>query len=120
MAALSSSASASVVTTGLDVAAETRSFNEQLMSRMAGQPALYQAKDPAAAIQALRAGSFSGQPAVRRDPGRGRPALHQAKDPAAAIEALRAGSFSGQPPVRLDQASDRTVSSPAGPVGVRV
>lgn len=85
MSAPSSSASASVVTTGLDVVAETRSFNEQLMRAMAGQPALYQAKDPAAAI-----------------------------------EAARAASFSGQPPVRLDQASDRTVSSPAGPVGVRV
>jgi acetyl esterase len=47
-----------VATTGLDVAAETRAFNQDLMRRMAGQPALYDAADPAAAIRAIRAGGF--------------------------------------------------------------
>jgi acetyl esterase len=49
-----------VVTTGLDVVDETRAFNEDLMRRLAGQPALYEAADPLAAIQATRAGGFAG------------------------------------------------------------
>jgi acetyl esterase/lipase len=69
---LSASASAGVVTTGLDVAAETRSFKEQLMNRVASQPALYEAPDPAAAIEAARTGSFTGAPRPRLDQARDR------------------------------------------------
>jgi acetyl esterase len=72
MSTASPSASAGVITTGLDVAAETRSFNEELMSRLAGQPALYEAADPAAAIEAARSGSFTGAPRPRLDQGRDR------------------------------------------------
>ncbi|MGE5292385.1 MAG: alpha/beta hydrolase [Micromonosporaceae bacterium] len=61
----SSSAPAGVITTGLDVAAETRAFNEELMSQLANQPALYEATDQAAAIEAARAGSFTGVPRPR-------------------------------------------------------
>jgi acetyl esterase/lipase len=71
----SPSASASVITTGLDVAAETRSFNEQLMSRFESQQALYEAPDPAAAIEAARAGSTAGVPRPRLDQARDRSVL---------------------------------------------
>lgn len=53
---------AGVATTGLDVVEETRAFNADLMRRMAGQPALYEAVDQAAAIQAVRKGGFAGIP----------------------------------------------------------
>jgi acetyl esterase len=51
-----------VSTTGLDVVAETRAANEDLMGRMAGQPAIYEADDQAAAIEAIRSGGFAGIP----------------------------------------------------------
>jgi len=74
----SPSASAGVITTGLDVAAETRSFNEQLMSRVADQPALYEAPDSAAAIEAAREGSFTGAPRPRLDQARDRTVISPA------------------------------------------
>jgi acetyl esterase len=64
---------AGVATTGLDVAEETRAFNSDLMRRMAGQPAVYEAVDQAAAIQAVRRGGFAGIPQKRpSDHGNGR------------------------------------------------
>jgi hypothetical protein len=64
------SAPVGVVTTGLDVVDATRAFNEDLMRRLAGQPALHEAADPAAAIQSTRADGFAGFPR--------RPSLKQA------------------------------------------
>jgi acetyl esterase len=51
-----------VVTTGLDVAEETRAFNEGLIAKMAGQTPLYEAPDPEAAIRAVRREGFAGIP----------------------------------------------------------
>jgi acetyl esterase len=51
-----------VSTTGLDVVEETRAANEDLMRRMAGQPAIYEAEDQAGAIEATRSGGFAGIP----------------------------------------------------------
>jgi acetyl esterase len=67
-----------VVTTGLDVVAQTRSFNEQMMSRLAGQPTLYEASDPVAAIEAARTGSFTGAPRPRLDQARDRTVVSSA------------------------------------------
>jgi acetyl esterase/lipase len=66
-----SSDSATVITTGLDVIEETRSFTEQLSERLAAQTPLYEAADPAAAIADARAVGFTGNL---------RPSLEQARD----------------------------------------
>jgi acetyl esterase len=51
-----------VVTTGLDVADETRAFNEGLIAKMGDQTPLYEAEDVAAAIRAVRSEGFAGIP----------------------------------------------------------
>ncbi len=62
---------ATVMTTGLDVADETRSFTERLIAGLATQTPLYDAPDLATALATARAGGMTGGP---------RPRLAQARD----------------------------------------